>query len=151
MYSDLKEQSKLIETKDEIISDKTKKVSKLLSEFECEKCQFQTESFMEFNFHLSQKHPVKSTKHHKCQKCDFKCNNENDMKIHKASKHITSKLELNGSRNSEISDNAVVNKAGCDKCDFISTDQFSLLLHKSTKHPTYILNSQPEAVTGPLH
>ena len=106
---------------------------------------------MEFNFHLSQKHPVKSTKHHKCQKCYFKCNNENDMKIHKASKHITSKLELNGSKNSEISDNAVVNKAGCDKCDFISTDQFSLLLHKSTKHPTYILNSQPEAVTGPLH
>ena len=60
LYSDLKEQSKLIETKDEIISDKTKKVSKLLSEFECEKCQFQAESFMEFNFHLSQKHPVKS-------------------------------------------------------------------------------------------
>ena len=53
--------------------------------------------------------------------------------------------------NSEESDNGVVNKAGCDKCDFKATDQFSLLLHKSTKHPTYILNSQPEAVTGPLH
>ena len=64
----------------------------------------------------------------------------------------TSNTKLNlSSKNSEISDNAVVNKAGCDKCDFISTDQFSLLLHKSTKHPTYILNSQPEAVTGPLH
>ena len=48
-------------------------------------------------------------------------------------------------------DNGVGNKAGCDKCDFLSTDQFTLLLHKSTKHATYILNSQPEAVTGPLH
>ena len=53
--------------------------------------------------------------------------------------------------NSEKSDNGVVDKASCDKCDFTATDQFSLLLHKSTKHPTYILNSQPEAVTGPLH
>ena len=55
------------------------------------------------------------------------------------------------SKNSENSDNEAGKKAGCDKCDFSSTDQFSLLLHKSTKHPTYILNSQPEAVTGPLH
>ena len=56
----LKEQSKLIKTNDEIISDKSKKVSKLLSDFKCEKCQFQADSLMEFNFHLSQKHPVKS-------------------------------------------------------------------------------------------
>ena len=53
--------------------------------------------------------------------------------------------------NSENWDNGVGNEANCDKCDFTSKDQFSLLLHKSTKHPTYILSSQPEAVTGPLH
>ena len=54
------------------------------------------------------------------------------------------------SNNSDNFDHEVGEKAGCDKCDFSSTDQFSLLLHKSTKHPTYILNSQPESVTGPL-
>ena len=77
---------------------------------------------MEFKFHWSQKHPVKSNKHHKCQKCDFKCNNENDMKIHKASKHITSK-------NSEFDD-----KKSCDHCDFHSSNHFDLLLHNSMKH-----------------
>ena len=39
----------------------------------------------------------------------------------------------------------------CDKCDFTYSNQFDLLIHKSTNHPSYILNSQPEAVTGPLH
>ena len=78
----------------------------------------------EFHVHLSAKHPVKATK---------------------------GKLEYLSSKNSEYSEKGVVKKAGCDRCDFSSTDQFSLLLHKSTKHPTYILNSQPEAVTGPLH
>ena len=56
----LKEVSKFIKSKDEIINDNSKKVSKLLSDFECEKCPFQADSLMEFNFHLSQKHPVKS-------------------------------------------------------------------------------------------
>ena len=66
-------------------------------------------------------------------------------------KQKKSNTKLSSSMNSEKSENGVVDKAGCDKCDFTATDQFSLLLHKSTKHPTYILNSQPEAVTGPLH
>ena len=122
MCSNLKEQTKLIETKDEIISDKSKKVSKLLSDFECEKCQFQAESLMEFNFHLSQKHPTKSTKHLKCKKCDFKCNSDNDMKIHKTSKHITSKLEPD-------------DKKSCENCDFSASNHFDLLLHNSMKHP----------------
>ena len=65
-------------------------------------------------------------------------------------KKSNTKLHLS-SMNSEKSDNGVVDKASCDKCDFTATDQFSLLLHKSTKHPSSILNSQPEAVTGPLH
>ena len=123
LHSNLKEQTKLIETKDEIISNKTIKVSKLLRDFECEKCQFQAESLMEFNFHLSQKHPTKSTKHLKCQKCDFKRNSENDMKIHKTSKHITSKkLEPD-------------HKKSCENCDFSASNHFDLLLHNSMKHP----------------
>ena len=72
---------------------------------------------------------------------------KNDAKI---KSKLSTKLHLS-SNNSENSDNGVPIRANCDKCDFQSTDQFSLLLHKSTKHPTYILNSQPEAVTGPLH
>ena len=39
----------------------------------------------------------------------------------------------------------------CDKCDFTYRNQFDLLIHKSANHPSYILNSQPEPVTGPLH
>ena len=65
-------------------------------------------------------------------------------------KKSNAKIHL-ASMNLEESDNGVVNKDGCDKCDFKATDQFSLLLHKSTKNPTYILNSQPEVMTGPLH
>ena len=75
-------------------------------------------------------------------------------KVVKNDEKIKSKLNTKfhlSSKNSENSDNGVTIRANCDKCDFQSTDQFSLLLHKSTKHPTYILNSQPEAVTGPLH
>ena len=83
--------------------------------------------------------------------------NENDnLKKHAAESKIAVKSDAKIKskliqRNAEKSDNGERYRANCDKCDFISTDQFSLLLHKSTKHPTYILNSQPEAVTGPLH
>ena len=78
----------------------------------------------------------------KCNKCDFAAESMKNFLVH-VKKHTTT--------NTENSENGVVKKAGCDRCDFSSTDQFSLLLHKSTKHPTYILNSQPEAETGPLH
>ena len=105
----------------------------------CDRCDFQAENLTEFNVHLSVNHPVKSTKgHQKCTKCDFKAKKQLDLELHESKK-------------SDNTENGVGNKAGCDECDFSSTDQFSLLLHKSTKHPTYILNSQPEAVTGPLH
>ena len=36
--------------------------------------------------------------------------------------------------------------SSCDKCDFTYSNQFDLLIHKSANHPSYILNSQPEAV-----
>ena len=98
-----------------------------------------TYSRTEFNVHLSVKHTVKATNGQlKGSKCDVKAKKQLNLELHK-------------SKNSENTENGIGNKAGCDKCDFLSTDQFSLLLHKSTKHPTYILNSQPEAVTGPLH
>ena len=113
----------------------------------CDKCEFQAESFTEINFHLSVKHPVRETKGNlRCTKCDFRGKKPLDLDLHQSID-----LELHESKKSENSQNGVKNKAGCDECDFSSSDQFSLLLHKSTKHPTYILNSQPEAVTGPLH
>ena len=55
--------------------------------------------------------------------------------------------------------NDIPNFFGCDyytlkpgdKCEFTYSNQFDLLIHKSANHPTYILNSQPEAMTGPLY
>ena len=114
-------------------------IQKFKSMLKCDKCDFQAENLTEFNVHLSVKHTVKATKGQlKCTKCDFKAKKQLDLELHEPKK-------------SDNSENGEGNKAGCDECDFSSTDQFSLLLHKSTKHPTYILNSQPEAVTGPLH
>ena len=131
MDNKIKELSEKIDLQDAVIH-------KFKSMLKCNKCDFQAESLTEFNVHLSVNHPVKAKGQIKCTKCEFKAKKQLEIEVHE-------------SKNSEKSDNGVGNKAGCDKCDFHSTDQFSLLLHKSTKHPTYILNSQPEAVTGPLH
>ena len=71
---------------------------------------------------------------------------ENDKDVNKV-KHIknSSKSNLQASNHKDKK------TSSCDSCDFTYSNQFDLLIHKSAKHPSYILNSQPEAVTGPLH
>ena len=53
----------------------------------CEQCDFQADSFSEFNFHLSLKHPVRATKHLKCTKCDFKAKKPLELEVHESIKH----------------------------------------------------------------
>ena len=69
---------------------------------------------------------------------------END----KDSKKILSNKTRNNLPTSNLEDKKI---SSCDKCNFTYTNQFDLLIHKSANHPTYILNSQPKAVTDPLH
>ena len=71
---------------------------------------------------------------------------ENDKNVKKV--ELVQKIDKS---NNQASIQEHKKTSSCDKCEFTYSNQFDLSIHKSTKHPSYILNSQPEAVTGPLH
>ena len=85
----------------------------------------------------------------KCNKCTFDAETHTQVKNHKTGKQIVKEKKL--IKNLQASYKEDKKASSCDKCDFTYINQFDLLIHKSTKHPSYILNSQPEALTGPLH
>ena len=104
-----------------------KSLDKLKSEFECDKCTFGAETMTVFlnrvKTHTKGNHrDSKSVLCNKTSSINLPASNQEDKKI-----------------------------SSCDKCDLTYCNQFDLLIHKSANHPTYILNSQPEAMTGPLH
>ena len=102
------------------------KVNILKSEFKCDKCTFDAETMTVFLNHV----------------------NTHTTGNHSDSKNILCKKPSNKLSASNKKEKKILS---CDKCDFTYSNQFDLLIHKSANHPTYILNSQPEAVTGPLH
>ena len=102
------------------------KVDKLKSEFECDKCTFVAETMTVLLNHVK----------------------THTSETDRDSKNILSNKTSNNTPTSNQEDKKI---SSCDKCNFTYTNQFDLLIHKSANHPTYILNSQPEAVTGPLH
>ena len=102
------------------------KLNKLNSEFKCDKCTFDAETMKVFLNHVKSH----TTRNHRDSK-------------NIQGKKLSNKLPASNQQDKKIS--------SCDNCDFTYSNQFDLLIHKSANHPTYILNSQPEAVTGPLH
>ena len=120
-----------IEKENEDLKKQNKKIGKIVdklkSEFECDKCTFGAETMTVFLNHVK----THTKGNHRDSKNDL-CNKPSSIylpALNQEDKKISS----------------------CDKCDFTYSNQFDLLIHKSANHPTYILNSQPEAMTGPLH
>ena len=102
--------------------------------FACTKCEYNSKKDNDLKLHISTNHPV-----YPSNKCVFQTEGNQIVKKNKDTKNLTT---------SNIEDKKA---SSCDKCDFTYINQFDLLIHKSSKHPSYILNSQPEAMTGPLH
>ena len=86
----------------------------------------------------------------KCDKCNSASKTMTHLKNHKTEDQIVKKKNPNNYPHASNEDEEM-KRLSCEKCHFTYINQFDLLIHKSVKHPTYILNSQPEAVTGPLH
>ena len=125
-----REKDQQIKELNEKIIEKSKEIAKMKSELKCEKCDFKADTLTMFLVHLSKKHNAGSNRKLKCRECDISFTNTKNLQT------------------SNIEDKKT---SSCDKCDFTCINQFDLLIHKSSKHPSYILNSQPEALTGPLH
>ena len=81
MKDEVKKQSEKINLQEALIM-------KFESMLKCDKCEFQAESFTEFNFQLSVKHLVRETKGNlRCTKCDFRGKKPLDLDLHQSIKH----------------------------------------------------------------
>ena len=78
MHSKIDEQTKLIESKDEIISAKSDKLSKLQGNFKCDKCNFCTSYLTLLVKHKAIDHKQKIL----CDKFILKWGKESDLQLH---------------------------------------------------------------------
>ena len=128
-----------ITKKEEANNEKSKKIIKIEKENEDLKTQ---------NDKMSEMVNVLKSEF-KCNRCTFDAETNTQVKNHRTGNQIVKKDK--DTKNLQTSNIKDKKSSSCDKCDFTYINQFDLLIHKSAKHTSYILNSQPEALTGPLH